>query len=237
MSLDGYSVKKKIFAVIPAYNEAETIERVIKRTKTFVDEIIVVDDGSSDGTATIAKTAGAIVIIHKVNLGVGQTVSDGIKKALEDHADIIVTLDADGQHRPKYIPNLVAPIKSNRSEIVIGSRFLNMTNIGTTSPLKYAGNLIFSWLLRRILRLKLTDFQSGFRAIEKDAAKHITLKHKRTYTHEMIVDARKKGMRITEIPMTVNERFHGNSKVVSNIIKYVLAQTYIIVSTLCRKAK
>ena len=233
--MDGCTVENIIIAVIPAFNEAKTIENVVKRTKPYVNEIIVIDDGSQDGTANLAQTAGAIVIIHKGNLGVGKTISDGIEKALEVNADIIVTLDADGQHKPKYIPVLIAPIETDQVDIVIGSRFLNRTNIGTTSPLKYAGNLIFSWLLRRILRLKLTDFQSGFRAIGREAAQKITLKHRRTYTHEMVIDAHKKGLRMTEIPMTVTERRHGDSKVVSSVIKYVIAQVYIIVSTFLRK--
>ncbi len=233
--VDGYPLKKKIIAVIPAFNEAETIGQVVSITKPYVDEIIVADDGSKDETVSIAQEAGAVVITHKINLGVGQTISDGIKKALEDSADIIVTLDADGQHKPQHIPALVAPIKSGQCDIVIGSRFLDNTNIGTTSKLKYVGNLIFSWLLRRLLRLKLTDFQSGFRAIERNAAKKITLKHRHTYTHEMIVDACKKGLNISEIPMTVNGRLYGDSKVVTNIIKYVIAQVFIIFSTLLRK--
>lgn len=233
--LDGYSLKKKIVAVIPAFNEAETIGQVITMTKPYVDKVIVADDGSKDGTASIAQTVGAIVITHKTNLGVGQTISDGIKTALENKADIIITLDADGQHRPQHIPALVAPIKSGQYDIVIGSRFLDNTNIGTTSSLKYVGNLIFSWLLRRLLQLKLTDFQSGFRAIGKKAAKQITLKHRHTYTHEMIVVARKKRLRMTEIPMTVDGRLYGDSKVVTNIIKYIIAQIYIIFSTLLRK--
>lgn len=233
--MDGYLLKKKIVAVIPAFNEAETIGQVVTMTKPYVDEVIVTDDGSRDGTASIARTAGAVVITHNVNLGVGQTISDGIKKALEDNADIIITLDADGQHRPQHIPALVAPIKSGQYDIVIGSRFLDNSNIGTTSSLKYVGNLIFSWLLRRLLRLNLTDFQSGFRAIESKAAKQITLKHRHTYTHEMIVDACKKRLRMYEIPMTVNGRQYGDSKVVTNIIKYIIAQIYIIFSTLLRK--
>ena len=94
----------------------------------------------------------------------------------------------------------------------------------------------FSWILRRVLRLNLTDFQSGFRALGKMAATKIILKHRRTYTHEMIVEARKKDLQILEIPMTVNSRTHGNSKVVSSVIRYALAQTYIIITTLVRKS-
>ncbi|MHA2031826.1 MAG: glycosyltransferase family 2 protein, partial [Candidatus Kariarchaeaceae archaeon] len=129
-------MKTKIIAVIPAFNEAETIEQVIRRTKPYVDQVIVVDDGSTDGTPELAKIAGAVVITHKLNLGVGRTISDGIKTALEDNADIIVSLDADGQHKPEYIPSLTNPIIAKQSDIVIGSRFLKKTNIGTTSPLK-----------------------------------------------------------------------------------------------------
>jgi len=228
-------VNKKVIAIIPAFNEAETIENVIKKTKPYVDSIIVIDDGSRDETAGLAKAAGAVVIIHRINQGVGRTISDGIARALKDNADIIVTLDADGQHKPTYIPTLVNPVKTNQYDLVIGSRFLNKTNVGTTSPLKYTGNLMFSWLLRRILRLKLTDFQSGFRALGREAAKTISLRHRHTYTHEMIVEARKAGLRMTEIPMTVEERRHGNSKVVRSVIRYVLAQSYIIASTLLRK--
>ncbi|MEM2613688.1 MAG: glycosyltransferase family 2 protein, partial [Nitrososphaerota archaeon] len=113
----------KVIACIPAYNEEKTIAKVILKTKKYVDKVIVCDDGSIDMTAEIAEALGAEVIRHERNMGYGAAISSLFKKAVEEGADIMVTLDGDGQHDPDEIPKLIKPIVEDEADVVIGSRF------------------------------------------------------------------------------------------------------------------
>ena len=111
--------KPKVSVVIPAYNEAMSIGSVIAECKAFCDEIIVVDDGSTDDTTEIAKKSGAVVIRNEKNLGVTKATKNGFKAA---HGDIIVTMDADGQHDPSDIPKLIEPLAEGKAEVALGIR-------------------------------------------------------------------------------------------------------------------
>lgn len=113
---------QKIVVVIPAFNESKTVERVIKETKPYANEIIVVDDGSYDDTSLKAKKVGAIVIHHKKNQGYDASIEDGFREALKRKASVIVTFDADGQHQPEDIKRLTEPIITGKADIVIGQR-------------------------------------------------------------------------------------------------------------------
>ena len=133
VTLSSASSSKKPFivAVIPAFKEEENIAKVVLLTKKYVDLVIVGDDGSDDMTAEIAKALGAIVIRNNKNMGKGYTLKRLFNEALKLGADIIVTLDADGQHDPKYIPKLTEPIINGEADIVIGSRYHGLP------PIKY----------------------------------------------------------------------------------------------------
>jgi glycosyltransferase involved in cell wall biosynthesis len=119
-------IEKKPFVIacIPAYNEEKTIAKVIIKTQKYVDKVIVCDDGSKDMTSEIAERLGAIVIKHERNMGKGEALRNLFKKAMELNADIVITLDGDGQHDPDEIPSLINTLKEEKADIIIGSRFL-----------------------------------------------------------------------------------------------------------------
>lgn len=218
--------KPKIFAVIPAHNEEQTVGIIVKGTLKFVDNVLVVDDASSDHTGAVAKSCGAIVTRRNVCQGIGAAVSTGLSKALELGANIIVTLDADGQHDPQEIPKLIAPILSGEADLVLGSRFLG--SMENPDPVKVFGNRLFTFIVKRMTRVKLTDTQSGFRAFTHKAV-NSSYFSPFTYTQEMIIKTAKDGFRIKEVPVHINRRRVGNSRVVSNPIIYGLKAMKIIV--------
>ncbi|MHA1250975.1 MAG: glycosyltransferase family 2 protein, partial [Candidatus Helarchaeota archaeon] len=156
--------KKKIFIVIPAYNEEKTIGEVIEKCKKYANEIIVVNDGSTDQTEKIAYEMGATVLSFYRNRGLGHAMRAGLREALHQKADIIITIDADGQYLPEEIPKLLDLIKNNEADLVLGSRFLG--KIEKMSKTKKLGNRVFSWLVRSVTGLPLKDPNTGFRVIK-----------------------------------------------------------------------
>ncbi len=162
----------KLVAIIPAYNEEKNIGWVINGVKKYTDNIIVIDDGSEDKTYQIAYQSGVKVYHHLINRGLGGALSTGVKAALLDEADIIVTLDADGQHSPKEIPCLLTPIVEGKADIVIGSRFLNPQKM----PLfRRTGNYFFNLITFFLFGIWTTDSQSGMRAFSKKVAENLEI--------------------------------------------------------------
>ncbi len=213
----------KLCVIIPAYNEASTISKVIKSIPKKIKGIsnivkLVVDDGSTDNTVKIAKTAGAdIVISHKMNLGLGEAFKSGIEKAIEMDADIIVNIDADNQYDAGEIPALIKPILGREADIVLGSRFEG--KIEKMALSKKVGNILFSLLIRKLSGLPITDSQTGFRAFSREAAIKMNILSNYTYTQEMIIQAANKNLKIIEIPCTFMAR-NGNSRLIQSIWKY-----------------
>jgi len=161
----------KIVAVIPAFNEEKTISAVIKRAERFVDRVIVVDDGSRDKTAELAEKEGALVLRNSENKGVGYTKRRGIKEAVKQNADIIVTLDADLQHNPEDIPRFVEKINEGY-DFVLGRR-----NISKYPFIKKFGNFGLN-ILTNIFsgtRFRLMDTESGYKAFTRKAAQKMNL--------------------------------------------------------------
>jgi glycosyltransferase involved in cell wall biosynthesis len=193
----------KIVVGLPAFNEEKNIASVILKLKKVTDQIIVCDDGSSDLTSGIAEKMGAVVVRHQKNLGYGAAIKTLFTKFLETDADILVTFDADGQHRVEDIERIILPIKNNEADIVIGSRFLegngrdvpryrkmgiktitNLTNIGTEE--------------------NLTDSQSGFRAYDKRIlSKILPSEYGMGVSTEILIKASKNGLRIKEVPIRI----------------------------------
>ena len=166
--------RPKIIAGIPAYNEEKYIAKVILKAQKYVNEIIVVDDGSTDMTSQIAEALGAIVIKHRKNLGYGAALKTIFEEARKRNPDVLVILDADDQHNPDDIPKLIKPILKGKADLVIGSRFLGKTN----QPLwRRVGVKIITWLTKKTYNLcNITDAQSGFRAYGEKALKLISPK-------------------------------------------------------------
>lgn len=223
----------KIAVLIPAYNEEKTIGSVIKAIpRDIADDVkvIVIDDGSTDNTVTVAKESGADkVVSHNVNRGVGVAFQTGIEAALKTNADIFVNIDADGQFNPEDIAKLVEPIIQDKADMVTCTRFLVKEWIPDMPRIKRFGNSIFTHFINFLTGQKFTDTQCGFRAYSREAALRMILMGKFTYTQEVFLELIEKGMRIKEVPCKVRGvREHGKSKVVKNPVSYGLNSLLII---------
>jgi len=221
-------------ALIPAFNEEESIINIVQETRKHVDRVIVVDDSSRDNTQELARRSGAIVLQHSKNRGVGAAMITGIEYIKKLKPDIVVTLDADGQHKPEDIPRITHPIKVGRADCVLGSRFLQgrLRNISLT---KHLGNRFFTFITSILAGLKLTDTQTGLRALNRKALLALDLRSEFTYTQEMILILCHKGYRVVEVPIRVRPRKQGNSRVASNFVKYGFKSLVIILSTYLRQ--
>jgi glycosyltransferase involved in cell wall biosynthesis len=220
--------QKRLVVVVPALNEAATIERVVRGVPATIPgvssrEILVIDDGSADETASKARAAGASVVSHVTNRGVGVAFQTGLREALRRKADIIVHIDGDGQFDPQDIPTLVRPVLEGRADITTCTRFADPRRYPEMPPLKVWGNRMVRTIINLTTGQRFTDVSCGFRAYSRDAALRLTLFGKFTYTHEVILDAVQKGLRIFEVPLTVRgEREAGRSRVASNVLVYGL---------------
>ncbi|MCP1663173.1 glycosyltransferase involved in cell wall biosynthesis [Methanocalculus sp. AMF5] len=216
----------KIIVTIPAYNEEDTIGEVIQNTKKTMSkanhhyEIQVLDDGSTDQTKNIAQKLGANVFSHQNNRGLAQTFRDEIKYALENNADIIVHIDADGQYLTDEILNLLKPIIDGEADFVLGSRF--MGTIEDMPFIKKLGNRAFSRVVSKITKTKISDAQTGFRAFTRDVAEEVDVNSNFTYTQEQIIKAVEKNFRIKEIPIYFARRSAGTSRLMTNPFDYAI---------------
>ena len=193
---------------IPAYNEEKNIGEIITKLNKIYDSIIVCDDGSSDLTSEISKKLGAIVIKHKKNMGYGAAIHSIFKKCFEIGSDILVTFDADGQHRIEDIPTVLNPIKNNNADIVIGSRFLEKNN--NIPNYRKIGIKVITQVTNASIKNKLTDSQSGFRAYNKHVLSQINPSEMGMgISTEILIKASSKGIRITEVPVTI--LYEGNT--------------------------
>jgi len=186
----------KITVVIPAFNEEISIGSIVLKTKKYSDQIIVIDDGSVDKTAMIAKLAGAKIIRHHKNMGKGEALKTGFNVASQNGTEIIVTINADGQHDPDEIPNVIAPILSKEADMVIGSRYLNGNN--------RAGQIFLDRLTNINSRIKIADTQSGFRAFSVNALKLFHFrKNGFSIESEMLAEVARTGLKIKEVDIGV----------------------------------
>ena len=194
------SAQTKIFAGMPAYNEANYIGSLILNVRQYVDKVIIVDDGSTDNTAEIAELAGASVIKHGKNRGYGNAIRSLIAEAKNQNADILVILDADAQHKPEEIPSLIKSI-SEGADVVIGSRDLQKESIATY---RRFGQKVLAKMTGIASRQKLKDTESGFRAYSKKALATLELKEEgMAVSSEIVSEAAGKGLKITEVPISV----------------------------------
>ena len=215
----------KITIGIPAYNEEKNIASIITKLKKITDSIIVCDDGSSDMTSEISKNLGAVVISHKKNMGYGAAINSIFQKSKEMKSDLLVTFDADGQHRVEDIEKVVEPIKNNVADLVIGSRFLDKKS--DIPNYRKIGIKVITQVTNASIKKKLTDSQSGFRAYNQRVLSQISPSDiGMGISTEILIKSSSKGLRIMEVPITVlyhgdtsthNPVSHGTSVLISTI--------------------
>ncbi len=212
---------KKI-CVIPAYNEARNIAEVINKVRPFVDEIVIVDDGSKDETVALAKATGVTVLQHPINRGQGAALQTGNDYALRNGADIIIHFDADNQFQAVEIPELVSPIENGLAEAVLGSRFLSKKS--DLPPFKKNVIMPLARLINKLFfQINLSDPQSGFRVLSRGAAEKIKITNDgMAHCSEILQQLFKNKIKTIEVPITVvyhefGQKFSGGVRIIKDM--------------------
>ncbi len=227
--------KGKIAILVPAYNEAENIGVVLDQMPAEVcgvrTEVLVVDDGSRDGTGDVAAEHGALVARHVTNRGGGAALRTGYRLMVESGAEIVVTLDADGQHLPSEMARLVEPVLSGEVDVAHGSRVLGHADRNTRA--RELGIVFFNRLVSFITRTHVTDCSNGYRAVRTTVLPQLVLRQEQFHTSEFMIEAIKRGVPAREVAITVEQRLHGHSKKPA-VMRYGLGFANAIVRTWLR---
>jgi glycosyltransferase involved in cell wall biosynthesis len=226
----------KLIIYMPAFNEAENIQQVIANLPQSLEGIdyiqcLVVDDGSIDQTTSRALSAGAKVVNHNENRGVGAAFHSAVHYALENDMDILVGIDADGQFDPSEIPDLIMPILHKQADMVIGNRFTQGIP-KNMSPIKYWGNKWVSRIISAICNQDFRDVSCGYRAYNREALLRLNLFAEFTYTHETILSLVYQGLRVTDHPIYVKYYPERKSRVANSIVNYAAQTSKIILRVL-----
>jgi len=206
---------RRALVIVPAYNEAETIQRVVRdltRHAPWAD-VLVVNDGSRDATAQVARQAGVKVITLPVNLGIGGAVQTGYQYAYQQGYDVAFQFDGDAQHRARLLGPLAAPILAGQADLVVGSRFLRPRGM-TASGMRWVGIKMLSALISAAIGQRVTDPTSGFRAAGRRAIELFATEYPQDYPEpESLVLVHQQGLRVGEVPSTMRRRLKGVSSI------------------------
>jgi len=198
----------KVIVAMPAYNEERFIGSMVLKARKYADKIMVLDDGSNDGTAEISRMAGACIITHPENKGKGAAIQSIINEVRKEMPDVLILVDADGQHNPDEIPRFIDAVLSGY-DLVIGSRKLVKKSIPSY---RRVGQKVLLFSNRFLTRKKITDSESGFRAFSRKAIAELELNQKGfAVESEMIAAAEDKNLKITEVPITVKYNGDGST--------------------------
>ncbi|MAE71014.1 MAG: hypothetical protein CME06_11180 [Gemmatimonadetes bacterium] len=225
----------RFLILIPAFNEEATIADVVRRVPRDLPgvdhiEVAVVDDGSTDQTARWAREAGATLLSHLTNRGLGAAFQTGVRYAIEQGADIVVTMDGDGQFDPDDISEITRPLIEGGAAVVTASRFADAELIPEMPRVKRLGNALVTAIVGRITGHPHKDVSCGFRAYSREVLLRLTVRASHTYIHEVLLDLASKGIPIVEVPVSVRGvRRYGESKFASKISRYGMKTALIIV--------
>jgi hypothetical protein len=232
---DALPEGKRIVVVMPAFNEAENIGAVIHSMPEDIDGYpvvaVVIDDGSEDGTAKVARAAGALVARHPIRRGGGLALRVGYEIGLRLNAEVVVSMDADGQHVADEMPLLVKPILADEADMVNGSRVLG--EFQRESLIRHAGVHFFSRLVTVLTGSRITDVSNGYRATRTDVLRRLNLDQDQFWASELLIEGMRHRLRIREVPITVRARAGGESKKPKNV-KYAWNFTKAIMKTWLR---
>lgn len=210
LKISSIETLTKVVAAIPCFNTQKFIAAIVTKAQKYVDEVIVVDDGSSDATAEVAKNAGAIIVSHGINKGYGEAMKSCFQAAQAKDAEILVILDGDGQHDPEEIPCLIEPIINKEADLVIGSRFI--TNGNAIPKYRKFGINIINLFWNFGSKMKVSDAQSGFRAYSQKLIKELRFSEKgMSASIEILEKIKKKKLIIKEIPITCSYKNNNSS--------------------------
>ncbi|MHB1651895.1 MAG: glycosyltransferase family 2 protein [Desulfitobacteriaceae bacterium] len=205
----------RILTIVPALNEVENIGSVVqnlKSTSPWLD-VLVIDDGSTDQTAEVARAYGAKVISLPVNLGIGGAVQTGFLYAVKNHYDVALQVDGDGQHRAEEIKKLIDPVLLGEADVTIGSRFLAKTSYKAAWSRRF-GIYLLSKTIQSVVRKKYTDPTSGFRAYNQKALRVVSAHYSMDYPEpDSIVTLVKNGLRVIELSVEMDPRLSGSSSI------------------------
>jgi glycosyltransferase involved in cell wall biosynthesis len=226
----------RLVIYLPALNEARTIKPVIEALPRKLDGVasirmVVIDDGSTDETAAAARAAGAEVVSHGRNRGVGAAFHSAVRYALENGADILVGVDADGQFDPEEIPAMIGPILSGEADMVVGNRFA-AGRPEHMSAIKYWGNKQVSNLISTVGGEKFRDVSCGFRAYSREALLRLNVFGEFTYTHETILSLLYQGLTVLDHPIKVTYHPGRESRVAGSIPRYAMRTSRIILQVM-----
>ena len=223
--------KGGIYVVIPAYNEADSIREVVSDMPETVCGLtvtpVVVSDGSTDATAEEARRTRALVVEHPINQGQGGALRTGFAIAQRMEAEVVVTLDADGQHPTYQMDELVEPIVDDEADYVVGSRYAGTDNSGNSFT-RHSGIQVFTALINVLAKTELSDCTNGYRAIRGSELSALILTEDRFNAPELIIEARKNSLRIKEVPVTIRQRDAGETKKPKLGYAFGLARTILI---------
>jgi hypothetical protein len=228
----------RVLAIVPAFNEARSLPAVVEGLRrTELCDVCVVDDGSADGTRAVARRAGALVLACPVNLGIGGAVQTGYLWARDHDYDVAVQVDGDGQHDPAFLPALLAPMREDRADLCVGSRFLEEGGF-RSSALRRSGIRYLSWFLRVRTGVRVTDPTSGFRAAGRRAIELFARSYPSDYPEpESVAVATRAGLRVLEVPVRMRERSHGASSIDAARTMYYAVKVSVALVLLPRRER
>jgi glycosyltransferase involved in cell wall biosynthesis len=230
-------LKKRILVIIPAYSEEGSVGKVVEEVHTHLSqaEVLVVNDGSTDLTSEIAKSKGAIVLDLPFNLGIGGAMQAGYQYAYEKSYDIAIQVDADGQHDPKEIGKLLKALEEKKIDMAIGSRFIGDSEY-KSSIMRRIGIAIFSGVISMIVRQKITDPTSGFRASNRKAIQLFASNYPQDYPEpEVVILLHQCHLKIGEVPVGMSERYSGESSITKIMSIYYMVKVLLAIFVDCFK--
>ncbi len=229
------SATHEVLVLIPAYNEAENIGSVLRSIPSEVCDIpvnvLVAVDGGTDNTEEVARENGAMVIVNPINRGGGAALHAAYQVAQQRQSTFVVTLDADGQHRPDEMPRLVQPLINGDADFVAGSRVLG-SQAGNTA-IRNLGIVVFNWLITLLMGQTVTDASNAYRAFRTELLTDVNLQQNQFHTSELLIEVLKNGARYQEVPITIELRQSGETKKPRSL-KYGWGFTKAIIGTWLR---